>query len=99
MSANESRPKAAPGTRGGVDQIVPGWDDIHEDLELTHRAWLAGYDLGLAHGRQLAVTHLAQELLHRQAAEMAGVAVAEADRRHGSGWADEIRAQASGLTE
>ena len=86
---DESRPRAAPETTGEKSETSIALDD----LDLMHSCWIAGYDCGYAAGQRLAAEHLAHELLARQAAEVAGVAVDTARRRHGDGWAEEIRRQ------
>lgn len=97
MSARESRPLgAAPETPTKKSEAN---GTALDDLDAIHVAWVAGYDTGLAHGQRIAVEHLAHELLHRQAAEMAGVAVQTARERHGDGWASLIREQAEAVAE
>lgn len=67
---------------------------LEDDLEACHRAWLAGYDQGVAHGQRMAAQHLAQEILSRHAAATTSEAVATARARHGREWGELIRQQA-----
>jgi hypothetical protein len=96
---DESRPKAAPEVVR-TDSIVPQGDNgrrlsADDELDIAHRAWLVGWESGYIAGQKTAADNLARELLHRQACEMAGIAVREARERHGDGWAEEIRQAAS----
>lgn len=70
---------------GGVEDI------LHLDaLDSLHAAFLAGVECGAAQTSFSHLKELVQEVLHRRATEAAGVAVAEARRRHGEEWAAEI---------
>lgn len=67
-----------------------------EELDVITAAWQAGYDQGLAVGRQQASEDLARSLLHEQAAVMAGLAVHTARANHGPAWADAMAEAAEG---
>lgn len=63
-------------------------------LQLIHHAWLCGYDQGYAHGQSTASEELARAWLLQLADQEAREATQLAYRRHGSGWAQAISAQA-----
>ena len=91
---DESRPKAAPESFGGDETIIR--HSPLDDLDLVHRAYIAGYDKGLAEGQRMAAEAMAAELLTRQSDIMAGRAVETARRRHGDAWASAIADAALG---
>lgn len=66
-------------------------------LDVSHAAFVAGFDLGYARGRQHASEDLADALLHEQALVMQGLAVKGARERYGDSWSEAIREQAEAV--
>ncbi|NNM44587.1 hypothetical protein [Knoellia koreensis] len=74
-----------------LDQSTTPGADL---LDATHAAWRAGYDLGYAAGQMAASIDLARSWLLDLAHDAERLAVGEATRRHGRGWAAAIERQA-----
>lgn len=88
-----ARNEVCPGVGTGATQEDSAADlnlVSHLTLDERHAAWLAGYDQGLATGRQDASVDLACVWLHTQACEYAGIAQRTANERHGTQWGETI---------
>jgi hypothetical protein len=91
VGASTSVPTEQPG-KATEDAITP-----HCCLDTSDAAFMAGFDLGYARGRQHASEDMARALLAEQAQVMQVSAVRLARQHHGAAWAEAIREQAEGV--